>query len=129
MRMFMMSASVGTSVRGSIPIWWKNEEICIWQIESVIPYNFRLVLWILFSCQINWQIINNALWPSTQIFSIREFYLGLPTSSLKNNGTSYDNFLLLSQIFSLFLSSWSSSEKFLISFQKRKEKKKEKNQL
>lgn len=122
MRMFMMSASVGTSVRGSIPIWWKNEEICIWKIESVFPYNFRLLLWILFSCQINWWIIINALLPSTQIFPIREFYLGLPTSLLKINGTSYNLFLLLSQIFSLFLSSWSSAEKFLIPFQKRKEK-------
>lgn len=27
MRMFLISASVGTSVMGSIPIWWKNEDI------------------------------------------------------------------------------------------------------
>lgn len=41
----------------------------------------------------------NALLPSTQIFPILEFYLGLPTSLFKNNGTPKDPFVLLSQIF------------------------------
>lgn len=38
MRIFMMSASVGNCIRGTISIWWKNKEIFIWQIESALVY-------------------------------------------------------------------------------------------